>query len=166
MNIVKIDSFSIDSLKRRVLKFLRLGKNDVQTSFEIAPFGVDAAPLKDMLAAYSATAEKGKTVFLGVINKNQKADKGEVRLYSLDANASEKIYLWLKNDGYMEVGGNDDHLVRYSKLEEAFNTLQNEFNTHVHPTSAPGSNTAPITIASTANISPAKIERLKTMATD
>lgn len=177
MNLVKIDSFSIDKIKRRVVKFLRLGKSDVQTSFEVAPAGIDAGPSKGKIGLWAQTGDKGKTVFLGVLNTNQKAEAGELRLFSVDANGTEKTYLWLKKDGNIEVFGSDDHMVRYSKLEQAFNELKSDFNTfvntyngHTHPGVQSGGSSTSTTPASgttsSADISPAKITHIKTKATD
>lgn len=174
MNFVKVDSFSIDSVMRRVVKFLRLGKSDTQTSFEVGPFGVDGAPLKDWIAVYAPTGEKGKTVIIGYINKNQKAAAGEVRLYSVDSEGEEKFYTWLKANGTMELGGTDDNAVRYSKLEEAFNELKTDFNTlvntyngHTHTGVTPGPGSTGTTPAagttSNADITPAKIDEIKTL---
>ena len=52
MNFVKITSTSIDELSRRIIKFLRLGRSDVQDSIQVAPFGFDSCPVKDMIAVY------------------------------------------------------------------------------------------------------------------
>jgi len=174
MNFVKVDSFSIDSLARRVVKFLRLGKSDTQTSFEVGPFGVDGAPLKDWIAVYAPTGEKGKTAIIGYINKNQQAAAGELRLYSLDDDGEEQIYIWLKKTGVIELGGTDDNAVRYSKLAEAFNELKEDFNTlvttynghkHTGVTAGPGSTgtTPSAGVSSNADITPAKINEIKTL---
>ena len=60
MNLVKVISSEIDNTKRRIVKFLRYGKSDVQTSFEAMPFGIDSSPTKDMIAIYAPTGENGK----------------------------------------------------------------------------------------------------------
>ena len=93
INIVTIISTALDSFNRRIPKFLRFGKNDVQTSFESAPFGVDANPIKNTKAVYLNTGEKGKDVIVGYINKNQQANNGELRLYSMDSEAVMEIML-------------------------------------------------------------------------
>lgn len=179
MNFVKTISTEIDSLSRRVVKVLRYGTKDVQTAIESAPFGIDANPYKDLIAVYGKTDSKGKKIILGYLNKNQIADVGEIRLYSTDSSGVEKFYTFLKNDGTMEIGGNSDNMVRFSELENAFNELKSDFNTlvttfngHIHTTTATvGATPTPGVIAptttpgtsSTADISPAKIDEIKTL---
>lgn len=158
IKIVKIVSTSVDVLKRRVVKILRMGKSDIQTSFDVAPYGVDSNPIKDMIAVHAETGEKGKTVIVGYINKNAIADVGELRLFSTDSLGVEKKYIWLKNDNTIEIGGNSDNMVRFSALEAAFNQLKSEFNAHVH-----ASNGTPPTVPSTADVSGAKINEIKTL---
>lgn len=175
-SIVKVDSSNLDNLKRRVVKFLRLGKSDVRTSIEIGPFGTDSNPPKGIMAVYGQTDSVGKSVIIGYLNINQLAAVGDHRIFSTNSEGVLKGYLWLKNDGTAELMGNSDHLVRYSKLEEAFNKLKSEhddlvnaFNTHMHATAATGPPSTPTpgsgipAIASTADISPAKIVEIKTL---
>ena len=173
MNIVKVLSTRISETKR-LIKFLRYGKSDVQENYEVAPFGYDANPIKDMVAVYAKTDVIGESIIIGYINKNQISDIGESRIYSTDEDGVLSFYLHLKNDGTASFGGDTDNLVRYSKLEDAFNELKddfnslvNTFNTHVHPgvTSGPSStSTTPTTgTTSAADISDAKIEEIKTL---
>lgn len=175
MNSSKVISSTIESLKR-VVKVLRFGRSDVQTAYEAMPFGVDSSPLKDMSAIYSETGTNGRAVIIGYINKNQVAEPGETRLFSLDSDGNLKTYLYLKKDGKMDIGGDDDFMVRYNKLEEAFNELKGDFNSHVTdynshthqvPQAPSGVTTsAPTTSTSTpsdADISGAKIEEIRTI---
>lgn len=171
MNLSKILSTSFDDLQRRIVKVLRKGKSDVQTAMEAAPFGIDSNPLKDMIAVYAPTEEKGKTVIIGYLNKNQLADVGETRLFSTDSDGTLKFYAWLKNDGTMEIGGNDYHMVRYEKLAEAFNELKQDFNDHItaynshtHTGVMVGLGSTSFTTPGTpsvADITPAKIDEIK-----
>lgn len=166
VTLVKVLNSEVDKVRRRVVKFLRFGKADYQTSLQVAPYGVDANPIKDMVAIYLETAEKGRTIIIGYINKNQLADIGEHRLFSTDANGVLKTYLWLKNDGTMEIGGGTDHLVRYSKLEEAFNELKDKFNQFAtaYVPGSPSTTGLPASVQpSTADITQCKIEEIKTM---
>lgn len=175
-SFVKVDSTSFDSLKRRIAKFLRFGKVDVQTSIETGPFGTDSNPPKGMVAVYAKTESRGKTVILGYLNVNQLAAVGDHRIYSTDSNGGLKAYVWLKNDGTAEILGDGDNMVRYSKLEEAFNQLKsdhddlvNAFNAHMHATAATGPPSIPTpgsgipALPSTADISGAKIGEIKTL---
>jgi hypothetical protein len=174
MNLVKVNSTKLDDLSRRLIKFLRKGKSDIQERWQASPFGDDSNPVKDMVAVYSETTEKGKGVIIGYLNKDLQAAVGEKRLYSTDTDGALSFYLWLKNDGTCLVGGDSDNMVRYSKLEEAFNELKDDFNTlvntynaHTHTgvTAGPGSTgTTPATgTTSAADITPSKIDEIKTL---
>lgn len=174
MNIVKVISTKIVSNKR-LIKFLRFGKSDVQENNEVGPFGFDSNPIKDMAAVYAKTSQNGESVIIGYINKNQISDIGESRIFSTDAEGLLKFYLHLKNDGTAEFGGDTDFMVRFSKLEEAFdeikmdlNNVINVFNAHTHPTAPTGPISIPTGAGiplqpSVADISPAKIEEIKTL---
>lgn len=176
MNLVTVISTSITT-GRRLIKLLRFGKNDVQEVREITPFGYDGNPPEGMTALYGATSEKGKAVIVGYINTNQSVEIGETKIYSTDADLAEQMYLHLKNDGTAEFGGDSDFMVRYSELETAFNQLKSDFNTlvstynsHTHPfvglaVGVPGSTapTASSGSSSTADITGAKIEEIKTL---
>lgn len=176
-NIVKIISTSIQKGVRQI-KFLRKGKNDIQEVPQIAPFGIDSNPIKDSIAVYSKTLQYGEAVVIGYIPKIALAELGELRLYSTDSDGTEQTYTLFKNDGNIELFGNVDNMVRYSKLEEAFNELKSDFNnlviaynSHTHITTATvGASPTPGILApttstgvnSTANILPAKINNIKT----
>ena len=108
------------------MKFLRFGQSDVQTSIEANPYGLDSNPIKDMVAVYAETTGKGDTVIIGYLNKNLKADVGEFRTFSTDSNGNEKFYIWLKNNGDCEIGGNVDNMVRYQKLADGMLQFQNK----------------------------------------
>lgn len=177
MNVVKTISTQIkDSI--RFIKFLRMGRSDVQESRQVAPYGTDSNPIKDMVAIYAPTGEDGKTVVIGYVNKNQIADVGEHRIFSTNTNGDVQMYVHLKNDGTAEFGGDSNFMVRYNELETAFNQLKSDFNnlvssynSHVHTTTAtvgtgPVGLIAPTTTTgtpSTADITPAKINEIKTL---
>jgi hypothetical protein len=179
MNLTKVISTRYDSLNRRIVKFLRFGRSDVQECQQAAPFGIDSNPVKDMIAVYSPTAEDGKNVIIGYLNPNQLAEVGETRLFSTDSDGNLQFYVHLKNDGTSEIGGDTDNMVRYSELESAFNQLRDDlndlisaYNSHIHTTTATiGASTTPGVIApttstgtpSTADVSGAKIDEIKTI---
>lgn len=173
MNFVKVISTEFNGLKNRVVKFFRYGPSDVQTSLETSPAGIDSNPFKGMIALYAPTSKKGKTVIIGYIKQDQLAAIGELRLFSTDDKGAQKTYIWLKNDGNMEVGGNDDNLVRYSELKKAFDKLKTDlnnfiqiYNAHVHPGVVSGgsstSSTPTVGSVSSADVSGAKIDNIKT----
>jgi len=169
INTVKIISSTIES-GRRILKFLRMGNKDVQTSKESMPFGIDSNPVQDMVAIYAKSGIKGKNYIIGYINKNQIAGIGESRIYSTNQNGEEQIAIYLTNTGDIEIGGNSDFLARFSELKKGFdefkqnyNDFLTKYNTHTHPVS--GSATGPTSgpsLPSTASIDAAKIDNIKT----
>ncbi len=167
MNIVKTISTSLKDSKR-FIKFLRLGKKDVQECNESMPYGFDSNPVKDMVAIYSKTSMIGEPVVIGYINKNQIADVGESRMFSTDSDGGLQTYIHLKNDGNMEIGGDADFMVRFNKLKDGFDQLKNDFNGHIHTTTAtvaigPVGVISPPTVSSSASIDASKIEEIKTL---
>jgi hypothetical protein len=161
-----------------MIKFNRLGRSDVKEKLEVSPYGLDSNPVKNTVAIYTPTSVSGDGVVFGYVNPDQKADVGEFRTYATDADGVEVFYTWLKNDGTAEIGGDSDYMVRYSELESAFNELRDDFNqlvtdynAHIHTTTAtvgvgPVGVISPTTSqgsASTADISGAKIDEIKTI---
>jgi hypothetical protein len=171
INVIKVISTSLDQLSRRVVKFYRFGNSDVATSLEVGPYGTDSNPVKNMVALSVKTGTKGETFVIGYINKQKLAELGEHRTFSTDEDGVLKTYIWLKNDGTIEIGGDSDNMVRFSALETAFNELKGDFNTfiqgyntHTHPT--PSGVSSPPVIGGTqsaADISGAKIDEIKTL---
>lgn len=125
LNFVTISS-SIIEAGRRILKFARYGADDIQTSDEVSPAGIDSNPIPKLIAVYGTTSTKGETVIIGYLNPNQLADVGEIRTFSTDENGNIKTYTWLKNDGTIELGGNSDNLLRFSKTKEVVDEIQND----------------------------------------
>jgi hypothetical protein len=119
LNIVKIISSEISNT-RRFLKFLKLGKKDIQTSYEAMPPGVDAAPIEGMKAVYAKTGVNGKDVIIGYININQISKAGEHKIFATDKVGNEKRYIHLKNDNTVEFGGTGNFLVKYNELKENY----------------------------------------------
>src|SRR5688572_1357771 len=122
MQLIKIISTELDRFNRRLAKFLRYGKNDTQTALQVGPFGVDANPIKDMIAVYAPTGEKGETVVIGYINKNQLAEPGEHRIFSTNASGAVQASVYLKTNGVIvitgqsiEFFGDDKTLVKFQE---------------------------------------------------
>jgi hypothetical protein len=173
MNIVRVISNEVSNLFRKI-KVRRQGNTDVQTPSQAAPFGIDSVPIPGMSAIYAETGKKGKAVVIGYLNKSLLAQDGETRIYSVDEDGALKTFIWLKADGTIEIGGSAKNMVRYQELESAFNTLKTDFNdlvskfnTHVHSgvSTGGGSSGVPSVTdsASTADITGAKIEEIKTL---
>ena len=150
----------------RFLKVLQFG---AKTADSVAPFGDDSHPLKDMIAIYAKTSEVSENVVIGYINKNQIAEVGEKRIFSLKEDGSLSFAIHLKNDGTVEIGGNDDNAVRFSKMQEAFDELRDDlnshitnYNTHFHPaTAGTTSPTASQSQPSTADVTPSRVDNVK-----
>jgi hypothetical protein len=163
--LVKIDSFSFDSFKKRIMKFLRLSKKDVQTAVEVGPYGFDSGAIKGMVAVYSKTIVDGKTVILGYWNKEQLAGIGELRLYGTNANGDLKCWTWLKNDGTYEVLGNGDNMVRYKPLDDSLQSFKNAISVELGKiaTGIAGAGGSYTPGALSIDTSDAKIDRIKTI---
>lgn len=116
LGLVKIFSTSFDKLKRIVPKFLYRGQKDFQTAIQVAPYGTDSNPIKDMIAVYGETNQDGSTVIIGYMNKECLALPGEHRIFATDDNGVLKGYVWIKKTGIAEVMGNADNAVRYIAL--------------------------------------------------
>jgi hypothetical protein len=173
-----IISSEIASAKRKV-KMQVMGKDDVQDVPQIAPHGIDSSPIKDARGLCVTTALNSQGVFIGVVNGNQEAKDGEIRIFSTDSDGQLQTFIHLHDDGTIDVGGTSDNMVRYSELETAFNQLKEDFNnlvtsynSHTHittatvgPTAVPGVIAPTISTGtpSTADITPAKIDEINTI---
>ena len=106
-------------------------------------------------------------------------NEGACKVYSTDASGTEKASHLLDSNGKHTFNNGEDFAVRYSKLETAFNKLKSDYNTfvstvygtHTHvvsgaadPSSHVVTGTAAATTAqgtaSTADITPAKVEEI------
>lgn len=166
MNIITaIISTAVDSVNRRIIKVRRRGRDDVQTAFEAASYGVDSNPIPGLRAIYASTEDKGKKVIIGYINVEQLAGVGENRIYSTDENGDLKFFIWLKNDGTCEIGGSSDNAVRYiplnSGLQDLVTALQAELVKIATGIAAGGGSYSPGTL--NLNITDSKIDEIKTL---
>ena len=162
MKTSKVDS-AIIKAKTLIVKVLRLGNADVQTSKQISNFGIDSNPIKGMVAIQGETSIKGETVIIGYIGKEHIAESGETRLYSTDENGVLKSTVYLKKDETLELMGNSNFAVKFNELQTSFNELQTKFNTHTHIGVTAGAGVTGTTATpSTANISAAKNQKIKT----
>lgn len=149
---------------RRIIKMLRYGKDDVQEAEQIAPHGIDSHPIKEMVAIYADTTTHGEPVVIGYINEDQLAELGETRLYSTDKDGTLKSWIWLKNNGTIELMGNAHNLVRFAPLSSNLNSFTNSINVELTKISVAiagvGGAYTPGTLS--LNISDARIDELKT----
>lgn len=149
----------------RIVKVLRYGKHDVQEAEQVAPFGVDSSPVAGMVAVFADTAVNGEAKIVGYVNEEQLADAGETRLYATNAKGVLQTFVWLKNDGTIEVGGTAHNAVRYAPLNaglQQYNTLLvAELVKVATAITALGGAYVPGVVS--VDISAAKIDEIKTM---
>ncbi|HMI03736.1 MAG TPA: hypothetical protein VK541_14730 [Pedobacter sp.] len=112
----------------RILKVLQFG---AKTADECAPFGDDSNPIANMTAIYAETSTVDEQVIIGYINTKQLAAPGEKRLYSLKNDKSISFYVWLRNNGILELGGDDHNLVRFEPLNQGIAAANGEINTEL-----------------------------------
>lgn len=164
VQLVKILATAANSLGQLIPKFLRYGKDDVQTALQSAPYGVDSNPVKGMVAVYAPTTNNGRKVIIGYINQSLAA-VGETRLFSTDADGALKFYTWLKNDGTLELGGATNNLVKFTALSTALNNQDTLINAELAKIASAlalvGGSYLPGTV--TTDISNSKINEIKTI---
>lgn len=148
-----------------MIKFLRYGKDDVHESLQVLPHGIDSNPVKDMVAVYSPTDDKGDSVILGYILKKALVDKGEIKIFSTDDQGTEKFFLHCKKDGTAIFGGQNDNLVRYNPLASAHASLDAAINAELTKIAAglAGVGGAYVPSPINTNILGAKITQIKTL---
>lgn len=125
--IAKIKGFFMEG-KYRILKVFQYG---AKTADECAPFGFDGNPPNEMDAIFLETAAGGEPVIIGYIQTQRLANQGEARLYALNENNNLSTYLWLRKDQTVEIGGNNENLVKFSKLQQELLNLQNKLNSEM-----------------------------------
>jgi hypothetical protein len=111
------------------IKVLRWGKNDVRTAEQYLPHGIDSKPVKDILALYANTGERGEPVIIGYIARSEQTGEGETRIYATDTNGEEVFSLYLKGDGTVEFGGSVDNLMRFTNTKAVIEELQQSITT-------------------------------------
>jgi hypothetical protein len=127
ISLCKLKSFEIQK-GERILKVEQIG---IKTADFATSFGDDSVPPKNWTAVYCDTLNDGDKVIVGWINSNQltKVKSGEKRLFSLKENGKDQsIEIYLRNDEKIEIGGNQDNLVRYSKLNLGLQSEKNSIN--------------------------------------
>lgn len=176
-SLVRILSSTFDGAKRRVVKAIRMGKSDVQTSIQAAPYGLDSSPIQNIRGVYVQTSTLGKTYLVGYLNVNQKANPGEFRTYATNSTGTEVFYTWMKTDGTMEIGGAVHNLVRYTPLNTGLQNQNSLISTNLTAiltnltqlnvavnALVPGSVTTPYVITPVSvNITASKINEIKTL---
>ncbi|MHA1379300.1 MAG: hypothetical protein ACTSRG_13030 [Candidatus Helarchaeota archaeon] len=72
-------------------------------------------------------------VNIGGVSDNVSPDTnpGERRFFSVNSNGNLSAYTKLKNNGILELNGNNNFAVLYNELLEEFNKLNDKFNAHI-----------------------------------
>ena len=125
------------SAGRRLLQVICFGKNDVRTPEECAPAGYDSSPIKDMIAIYAETTNRGLDTIVGYINESQIAKAGEVRIFSQDSSGAEKAHVYITAAGKVNLGGtgsadNPNHATQWEALNTQMqSSIVNFINTQL-----------------------------------
>jgi hypothetical protein len=122
----KFDSATINALGKRIIKIFSI--SGAKTASDCVPFGIDTNPIKGMTAIHATTSNDSESVVIGYIDNNKLAQSGEIRLYSKDAQGVEKTFLWLKNNGTLEMNGNQYTTVRFEPLKTGLDNSVNLLN--------------------------------------
>lgn len=130
MRITNIISTAITK-GRLIIKVLGLGSKDVQTVYNIAPFGVDSNPSKNYRGIWARTENAEDRILLGILFERVLSQAGELRLYAENSSGSEVFSLHLKNNGTAEIGGNVDNAVRFQKLDDGIKSMVSDLNTEL-----------------------------------
>ena len=155
------------------------GGGRITTAENFSPAGDDSFPLLTDIPFIVPAPGTGRFVVLGYldpINEGQ-ALEGERRFIARDSSGAPVSFVWLRNDGSLELNGAGDYAVRYTPLEEQVHQLRDDLNAfiqaylaHIHTTTATiGSSGTPGVISPTAStvgessidISPAKVDMVK-----
>ena len=123
----KLKSVAIEQ-GQRILKVMQYGP---KTANECGPFGLDSSPLENYTAIYAETANAGESLIIGYIQKNQIAQQGEARLFSLDSNGLLKAEIFCKADGNIILNGGVNSSVRYEPLNTELQKLKSDINTEL-----------------------------------
>lgn len=142
--------------------------------YNVAPFGFDSVGVQNMQCVFADTSNNRYPIIVGWLNTSVVAQEGESRMYATNSGGSVVGYVYLKNNGELNLLGDSNWAVKYTELATQFNELQSKFNalvtafnSHVHtggtvpPLMVTGTSTTPAT-PSTADITQSKNTRIKT----
>lgn len=120
----KLKSSSIEQGKR-ILKVFQFG---AKTAKEVSPFGFDGCAPENWTAIYGETSNKGESVVIGYINKNQLSEVGGSRMYALGSSGEVVGYVYARASGVLELNGNEFSGVRFQNLVQAINAQNSLIN--------------------------------------
>ena len=121
-----------ESFKDGAYRMFKVFQFGAKTAAECSPYGYDSNPnIEDLDAVFSETSARVESVILGFIQKNRFANKGETRLFSEDENGKTVSFVWLKNNGDLELNGKTDNLVKFNPLNNSTNNFSSEINSEL-----------------------------------
>jgi hypothetical protein len=177
-NLAKIVSSKVQE-GLRLVKSLVQGSNDSREAYLVQPFGEDSAPDENsgLIGLYAYTGHNGEPVLIGYVYGDSKVKSGEKRLFSTDGQGSEQMFIYFTQEAELHLGGDKDFVTRFNEMEKAFNELKDDlnalidtFNKHTHPftglppgTAGSTSKTPNTATNSQADMSDAKVEKVKTI---
>lgn len=94
-----------------VVKVACYGKSDIHTLKNCTPYGIDTCPVDKSKGVMAKTENVADKILIGIVNKDNKALPGQIRLYEKDG-----FEVWLRN-GKIEIGGNENFAVKYNELK-------------------------------------------------
>ena len=153
------------SIAVRLLQVQISNESDIQTVQYMGTAGEDSAPINgDKVQIFRIGSAFQFAVAVEDQNNVASVAEGGKRLFSRDpSTGAVKAFIdWLTN-GILHLNGNAYSAVRFQELETAFNQLQSDFDSHTH-LYTPGVGTptqTAITVASTADITPAESDTVK-----
>lgn len=166
MRLVKI----LDSIVGTFYK-VKTNAHTVTEATQVAPYGFASRPLKGVLGVLSRSY--ARNILLGYVQTVvDDLGVGETIVFSRDSQGELAGTITSRSDDSIEFLGTGEFLIKFSKMEAAFNELKADHNslvqkysTHTHPTAPTGPISIPslIATASTASMSDAKAEKLKTI---
>ena len=128
------------------------GGGRITTAENFSPAGDDSFPLLTDIPFIVSAPGTGRFVVLGYldpVNAGQ-ALEGERRFIARDSSGAPVSFVWLRNDGSLELNGADDYAVRYTPLAEQIHQLRDDLNEfigvfklHKHSTAAVGAPSIP-----------------------
>lgn len=124
--LAKYFSAVIESGKR-IIKSKGIG-GSVMTTKEVGPFGFDSQPPEGWTALYCKTSNADEDCILGYINKNQLAEMGESRMYSVNAQGEVQATIVCDASGRISLNGNAYSSVRFENLQTALNSQNTLIN--------------------------------------
>ena len=164
ISISKINGERVINTGRRILKILTFGKISVNDVNEASPFGLSSSAPNGTTAVYSESTSNGEKILLGYLNTNQTGvERGGFKIYSTDDTGQVQTYIYLRPNGDIELGGNNDNLIRFSALDSGLSNLDTQIQAELTKIAAgissAGGSYTPGTIET--DISQAKIDELK-----